>query len=351
LSDLTKERTGLHISRRAGLHVFFLIRALEIAATGARIAFITPANWLDVDYGRAAKEYLVSHATIEGIITFDDGHSLFGRVRTSPSISLIQKSKGGGRPTRGILLEPGDLPPVEAIPSLLNKRLPGRVDGDRGKTTRPQLVRVRLGDVAKVQRGVATGMNRFFVISEEERARRHLEEADLRACLATPRLYRGTEITNEMIELLPPTAPRWLLSVHDAEVEKAKTPMGRYLRYGKRSLRAHKTYLTSHRRLWFAPESRANAPILFSYFNRPTGRFVRNRTGAVPLNNWLVIEPKDGIDPDLLFAALSHPAVLDQLRMNARRYGKGMWKLEPSELSQIELTSRVTLEGLRKARV
>src|SRR5215210_3493033 len=37
-----KRRLGLDISQLASLHVLFLVRALEISAEGARLAFITP---------------------------------------------------------------------------------------------------------------------------------------------------------------------------------------------------------------------------------------------------------------------------------------------------------------------
>ena len=65
-------------------------------------------------------------------------------------------------------------------------------------------------------------------------------------------------------------------------------------------------------------------------------RFVRNRAGAIPLNNWLVIEPLNGVDPDVLFAALKEASEA-ALRSDAREYGNGLWKLEPSELKRLPL--------------
>lgn len=206
---------------------------------------------------------------------------------------------------------------------------------------------LRLGDVAHVRRGIATGMNRFFVLSEDERRKRGIPITQLRRCLATPRLFRAPAITSRTLRSMSPSAAQWLLNVDDRALEKSKTPLGSYLRYGRRNLRAHATYLASHRKPWFAPESRGKSPILFSYFNRPTGRFVRNRTAAVPLNNWLVIEPDEGIDPDRLFAALSDQRVTEHLSANARRYGKGLWKLEPSELESVSLPDGTDLESLR----
>lgn len=344
------ERLRIQISRRAGLHVLFLIRALEVAAPGARLAFITPANWLDVDYGRAAKEFLLSRARVEAVIAFDDGHALFGRVRTTPSITLIRKTPADENCATAMISLGPELPRVDEVPGLLTD--PDNLRAHLGRGLRwsgagPGPVgALRLGDVAHVRRGIATGMNRFFVISEDERRRRGIPTTQLRRCLATPRLFRSLAITSRTIRSISPSAPQWILNVHDPALEHSRTPIGKYLRYGKRYLHAHSTYLASHRKPWFAPESRAKSPILFSYFNRPTGRFVRNRTEAVPLNNWLVIEPHEGIDADRLFAVLSTKQVTERLSANARRYGKGLWKLEPSELESVNLPDGTGLESL-----
>jgi len=90
-------------------------------------------------------------------------------------------------------------------------------------------------------------------------------------------------------------------------------------------------------RAWWEVEADFAAPILFTYLNRSRPRFVRNRAGAIPLNNWLVIEPRNGVDPDVLFARLREASEA-ALRTNAREYGNGLWKLEPSELKRLPLS-------------
>jgi hypothetical protein len=89
-------------------------------------------------------------------------------------------------------------------------------------------------------------------------------------------------------------------------------------------------------RPWWEVEADFAAPILFTYLNRRSPRFVRNRAGAIPLNNWLVIEPLDGVDAETLFSALREASEA-VLRADAREYGNGLWKLEPSELKRLPL--------------
>src|SRR6185295_8908193 len=50
---------GLAASQLAGLHVHFLLATLEITRPGDLGAFITAAEWLDVNYGRLVRELLL----------------------------------------------------------------------------------------------------------------------------------------------------------------------------------------------------------------------------------------------------------------------------------------------------
>jgi hypothetical protein len=138
--------------------------------------------------------------------------------------------------------------------------------------------------------------------------------------------------------MLPDTTPRWLLA---PTRRRRGGPLERYLMRAD-DFGVHERHLVKQRvaagRPWWLVEADFDAPILFSYFNRHRPRFARNRIGAVPLNNWLVIRPHQGIDADALFAALAKPDVMAGLADDARLYGNGsLWKLEPSELKSLRL--------------
>jgi hypothetical protein len=133
--------------------------------------------------------------------------------------------------------------------------------------------------------------------------------------------------------------PRWLLAPRQ---ERATGPLRRYLDSGIKQGVTERALVESRvkaGRRWFEIEVPDEAPILFSYFNRPTARFVRNFAGAVPLNSWLVIRPRPEVDPDSLFELLTSKQVMARLEDGARIYGKGLWKLEPSQLLDAWLPS------------
>ncbi|MBV9838190.1 MAG: N-6 DNA methylase [Solirubrobacterales bacterium] len=322
-----EDRLGLSFHRTAGLHVLFLVRALEVAAPDARIAFITPAEWLDLNYGQAIKRFVLEHAQIEAMIQFGDDHLLFDGARTTAAITLLRKGQPNTAPTR-ILRLGADLPePAQVLASLAQESSPGveQVLLDVGhKWSRRRRRRRRgtpLRELARVQRGVATGAIGFFVISEQTRIEHDLQIEDLRPCIASPRFVEGLVLRTRDLELFDPEMPRWILECRDAAAEKSATSLGAYLRYGKR-IGAHATYLAGQRELWYALETRESAQILFTYLNRRRPpRFIRNESGAVPLNTFLIVEPADGVDSDALCAALNAPGFIAQLKHNRRNYG------------------------------
>ena len=351
IHDGFERRLGLSLSGLAGLHVLFLIRALEVSADHARLAFITPSDWLDVGYGRRVKEFLLSRAHVETLILLDGRALFFDGVLTTAAITLIRKGVDRHEPTRVLRLR-ADLPPPARV--LSDSRTEGvgedvvlTVGAKWARLTRRRNRGTSLGDVARVRRGIATGRNSFFVLSERRRRELGLPRSGLRPCIASPRYFSGHELRLEDLERLGPDTPRWALDVRKPGAESGEGPLGEYLRHG-RTLAVHEGYLAARRNPWFALEQRGDSPILFSYFNRARPRFVRNLARAVPLNNWLIVEPREDVDPDELLELLTSKAVMRRLGENCRLYGSGLWKLEPSELAALALPARLSA-GLVRA--
>jgi adenine-specific DNA-methyltransferase len=335
------DRLGLEISQLASLHVLFLIRAIEVSADEARLAFITPAHWLDMNYGRAVKEFLLERAHVEAIVQFPARQLVFEHAVTTAAVTLVRKGADLRGRARTRFVHAPSIRRDDIWHALTSASGVKHVHL-RSTEKWSRVVRRRrppattLEQVARVRRGAATGCNEFFVLSDEDRRLHKINRSCLRSCAASPRWFPGDEIDDEALAALPATAPRWLLRPSRVRLGG---PLERYLRRAKR-LGVDERHLVKQRmkagRRWWEVEAAFPAPILFTYLNRGRPRFVRNHAGAVPLNNWLVIEPLDGVDPDVLFAAL-RDASEAALRGDAREYGNGLWKLEPSELKRLAL--------------
>jgi adenine-specific DNA-methyltransferase len=332
-----EERLGIRFSRLASLHALFLVRALEVLADGGRMAFITPAEWLDVNYGQRIKAFLLDQAHVEAIIFLPEDQLFFDGALTTAAITLIRKERSAVGAQ--IIRLPPHQPPVDKVLERLNRsarRLRLRPDQKWSRRAQPRAGGRPLDDLARIRRGVATGCNRFFVLSEAARQEHRLRRAWLRPCLTSPRLVEGTTFTEADWDALPASVPRWILDCRDPTAEGSTTALGRYVRHG-RAIGVSRGYLAEHRRPWYALEGRRVSPILFTYMNRAQPRFIRNEINAVPLNTFLIIEPEPGVDPDQLASALNSPHVFRQLEGGRRMYGGGLWKLEPGELGQLRV--------------
>ena len=76
--------------------MLFLVRALEVSAEDARLAFITPAHWLDRNYGRVVKVFLLERAHVEAIVQFPAHQLVFEHAVTTAAVTLIRKGARSG---------------------------------------------------------------------------------------------------------------------------------------------------------------------------------------------------------------------------------------------------------------
>lgn len=340
-----EQRLGVRFSRLAALHALFLVRAVELCAPDARIAFITPGDWLDTSYGRAIKKWVLSQASVEGLVLFPENALPFGSsVMSSAAITFLRKHAGADGSERinkaRVIRLPDELPPVDEVLTALagDREHPLALNGVEltasAKWSRPAPKRnggTPLSDLARVRRGIATGKNDYFVLSEATRRKWDLPLDELRPCVPNPRAVKGLELAD--LDDLSETAPRWVLACWRPAAEDENSPLGAYLRHG-RQLGIPHGYLSSNRKPWYGLDKRQPPAILWPYFNRARLRFVRNRGGALALNTWLGVEPHEDVDADKLWRFLNEPRTLEAFRASRRSYA-GMSKLEPSELGAV----------------
>jgi adenine-specific DNA-methyltransferase len=350
-----EERLGLHLSRRAGLHALFLLRALEISAPDARLAFITPAGWLDVAYGQPVKRYLSEHVDVEAMVLFGSSRFLFDGVRTTAAITLMRKGIRQRPETLIVHATDPELEVEEVVSALTGRSTSVKTTTARLRDTRPwSSPAVRLGagtplaELARVRRGIATGANRFFVVSEATRRQWELPMELLRACLYRPRVFPGDLIDDAVLSALSDDVPRWVLASPHADHDQREDAFGCYLRFGMEQLAADESFLARNRKVWHQPEQRGACAIIVPYFNRGLPRFIRNLSGAVPLNTFHVIEPLPHVGPDQLWRALNQPEILRQVKRLGRDYGNRMWKVEPGDLKKVRVrTTALSDDPLR----
>jgi hypothetical protein len=207
-----------------------------------------------------------------------------------------------------------------------------------------------LRDVFTIKRGLATGANDFFILTEADTRTWQIPRPFLKPILPGPRHLVG-EIIEALADGEPDVSPRlYLLDCSEPE-EWIKIRWPRfyeYLRLG-RQRRIHASYLASRRAPWYSQEQRPAAPFLCTYMGRTQSgkrpfRFLWNRSQATAHNVYLMMYPKGPLREALekrgelarsVFEELQRIAPSDLLS-EGRVYGGGLHKLEPAELGNLD---------------
>lgn len=355
LRKLCFEITSQTIDGRAGLHVYFLLRALQLLENNGRLAFILPADVCEGVFAKPLWQWITKHYCLDAVVTFAPAASPFPNIDTNPIIVLLRRAKPQAtiQWAQCCEAETGDLRKWIAS-GLRVVNYAGLTTHQRdlsealatGLSRAPQQIpsgQLCLGDLAKVVRGVATGANEFFFLTREQIRQIGIPEKYFVNAVGRTRDVSGDELTNETLRLLQQAnRPTKLLALNGEPLESYPASLRNYLQYGE-SLGLAEKPLISQRRVWYKMESRTVPPILFAYLGRRNSRFIRNHAGAIPLTSFLCVYPHRTEEEYVqrLWQALNHPETIANLALTGKSYGAGAVKVEPRALERLLIPERI----------
>jgi adenine-specific DNA-methyltransferase len=352
---------GVTLSGLAGLYCYFMCIAHSWMAKGGLAAWLIPSEFMDVNYGRAIKDYLLNQVTLLSIHRFDPADVQFDDALVSSAVVGFKKSSP--RPDHFVEFTYGG---TLAKPSM-SMRVPAQALHKNTKWTRfpqnshaPARARqeLKLSDLFTIKRGIATGANKFFILSPERVAQLQLPKRFLIPILPSARHLSSDEVLADhhgdpLIE-----RKQYLLSckLPESEVEAKYPALWSYLESGTQQ-GIHEKYLSQHRSPWYSQEERMPPLFLCTYINRKnktngeTFRFILNHSRAIAANVYLLIYPKkplaDAIKarPELIGSVWQALKAIkpEVLTGEGRVYGGGLYKMEPRELGNVSADSIVSL--------
>jgi len=352
------ELIGRPLDGRAGIHVYFLLRALQLLADGGRLAFIMPADTCEGVFSPVLWSWIAKHYRLDAVVAFDAEASPFPGVDTNPLIFMIRRSP----PTPEFLwarctvadtpeLKRWTLSDLKCRPEVdLLVRERKLTEGLRTGLSREPIEILddgpTLRDYATVLRGVATGANQFFFLTRERAKDLGIPERFLVPAIGRTRDVPGSAVDEGLLVRLEQSGRPTMLFCPDGRPLSAfPTPVQRYLEEGERRGLPNRPLIAS-RRPWYKMEVRKPPPILFAYLGRRNIRFVRNLAGVVPLTGFLCVYPRSD-EPDFvekLWAVLNHPKTISNLPLVGKSYGSGCVKVEPRSLERLPLPISVVQE-------
>ena len=357
---------GTPLDGRAGLHIYFLLRALQVLSDEGRLAFIMPADTCEGVFARALWDWITKHYRLEAVITFESEASPFPGVDTNPVVFLIHKdsprnqflwarvNEAESKGLRAWILSGFTRQPDATVSVHSRTVSEGVATGLSRPPTAARRAGSTLGDYAYVVRGIATGANEFFFLTRRRTTELDLPSEFLIPAIGRTRDIEGEEITRDMLDALDTAGrPTLLLSLDARPVDAFPATVRDYLAQGEeRGL--PKRPLISQRQPWYRMETRRVPLFLFAYLGRRKVRFIRNSAGVRPLTGFLCVYPRsrDPFFVESLWNVLRHPETVAGLASVGKSYGSGAIKVEPRSLERLPLPEAVVQQvGLRPARL
>jgi hypothetical protein len=349
LREQLAQTLNLDVSGLAGLYCYFLLLCHEWMEEGGLAVWLVPSEFMDVNYGKALRRYLSERVTLLHVHRFSPTDVQFADALVSSAVVVFRKlAPPPEHAARFSLGGPIAHPHKEAMVPIEALRWSRKWTQFPGGDAAIERGEVTLGDLFSIKRGLATGANSFFILSETSAKELGLPGQFLKPILPGPR-YLTTDIIETLPGGTPDVLPRlYLLDCSEPEerIRSAWPHLYEYLQQG-RAQNIHAAYLTSRRTPWYSQEQRPPAPFLCTYMGRANHgkhpiRFLWNRSQATAHNVYLMLYPQGRLRDALNAQPELQPRVFEALKRispselisEGRVYGGGLHKIEPKELAQ-----------------
>ena len=350
LRAIAIKNIGCPLDGRAGLHVYFLVRALTLLARGGRLAFIMPADTCEGLSARKLWEWITSRFCLDAVVTFEPDATPFPSVDTNALVLMIRNAPAKKRihwircrkafsPDLLLLIESGFRRSSPSNLEIKRRSLDEAVNTGLSRPPTTVHSRFTLSDFARVMRGVATGANDFFWMTRSKAAELGIPDELLKPAVGRTRDVPEDTIAEHNLRSLDKAhRPTLLFSPDGRPLNQFPCKVREYLRQGEKLGLMNKALIKT-RNPWYKMEKRAIPPFLFAYLGRRNTRFIRNKAGVIPLTSFLCVYPTAFAvgRMDDLWEILRSRRTVENLALVGKSYGSGAIKVEPRSLERLPI--------------
>ncbi|MEW6419322.1 MAG: N-6 DNA methylase [Nitrospirota bacterium] len=351
------------ISRQGTMAFHFLLKIIAELPEGAHAAVIVPMEVLDARYGKFARQILCQNTILKAVIHFSSEMNAFAKVDVGATILLFQKGNGLDNIVKHLTLT--SFPNTKELLQVLRSDVQSIDFGSIAVQTQNELIKVPkwfsislnekmpnynglvvpLKELATVMRGIATGANEFFALSNDDVKKYYLEKFVVKT------IQRNREIQDIVLDetrwqnLLLDGKRVWLLYLNGQTITKN---LKDYIAIGE-TKGINTRSLVKTRKQWYMMEQRNIPPIFFTILTRGNPRFILNKAGVRPLNMFSLLYPRKQIIAndcvDILWALLNSDFTLSKLQSVSRTYGGKTLKVEPRELDNVPVLNPLVMSN------
>lgn len=362
INRIAAAEAAMGISQKAPMYHYFFVHAAQFLDDGGRMAFVTPARFLETNYGITLRTFLLNHFHIHGMILLEGNIPVFKDADTDPCITFLEKHASPETDCTTTFVQAEEWPDADR----LFKAVLGDVQGEMSygfvnqvaqqelvaefnwtEYVDPESVDTISGlksfrEIADIKRGIATGKNDYFCLTQDEVDEWGIDEEYL-----VPLIRRTQGVSDydlreyeDWQQWLRDGDEAWLLYCYDEDEEPITDiddpTLQDYLEHGE-DVGAADSYLAQNRSPWYVVDQRDPASILVTYMSKDGFRFIHNKAGVVSLNNLhnVFLNGYEDWQVEALLAYLNSSVANKIAKRSGRTYSRDLHKIEPNELKDI----------------
>lgn len=341
------DELGLKFTKHTNAWVSFILASMSLLRPGGRLAMIVPAEIIHVTHAQSLRNYLGKEC--RRLVIIDPEELWFDGTLQGAVILMAEKRSGPRQKAEGL-----GMIPVRGREFLL--RSPSEVFAEpqsiNGKTVAGKWTRAlldletrtlideledhsevhRFDDIARVDVGIVTGANKFFLVPDATVTAYGLSK------YAHPMFGRSEHCPGVIYderqhaanaEKGSPTNFLWFDDPHN----KMSSPARQYIERGEQE-NLHTRYKCRIRAPWFKVPSVYSTEVGMLKRCHDTPRLILNKIGAYTTDTAYRVRTREG-EGERLVGCFINPLTALSAELEGRHYGGGVLELIPSEIERL----------------
>ena len=360
------EQYAAAVVARSDLYCYFYARCLQLLKDGGTHVFVCSNSWLDVGYGAQLQQHLLRCTHIQAVYE-SAVERQFATADINTIISIMRKANiiDNGDVTRFVSLraefetsldEPDSRREIAMTRAQIrdaglappDNRGRRKFVGDKwgGKYLRsPDIYHhildkyadklLRLGEVARIRRGITTGANDFFYLSQTEIQHWNIEQEFCLPAMTTPQESRSIAVDLDNL-------PKRIFMCHKDKEELKGTGALAYIQQGEKEGFHFGNTMASRRRWYDLGEKPLSHLLVSKMIDTTSHTFIIEQ--GVYANNVLYDIHSALVTPERICAATNSTTCQLFFNVEGRtNFGGGMLELAAYELANIPLVNPALL--------
>lgn len=344
LCEQIHEVAGLSKNSVKNIWTYFLMRNCELLDENGVLAFVLPAELLQVKFSVELREYLIDNFSRTEIFTFDD---LLFECKGQDTVLLIAYKKHKNKGQYFTHISNVDELLTKSFVLAENKALEsGEIKWTHHSITADDLTFIHkigaslenIDNYCDSKPGIVTAANDFFIVNEKIEKDYNLT-AFLKPIIQKGYFVNGSIVfdENEFCNLVKKGKPTKVLSITDNQVNTLPDSVRKYIKLGA-DKELDLGYKCSRRTNWFVIPNIAEASDGF-FFRRihKYPKLLKNEADVLVTDSAYKVEMRNGFDINDLIYSFYNSLTIAFSELFGRYFGGGVLELTPKEFKRLPI--------------